>query len=564
MLRIGIMLDSYVSSAWVAKTIEDIQSSGFAEVALVVLNTPPPPPSEKPSLRKRLRNYWKLTAYYRYEQWDYKRNKTDPDAKASVNLSSLLRDIPSITVHPIRKGFTDRIPEDELASINSNNLDVLFRFGFRIIRGGILSAARYGVWSFHHDDNLEYRGGPPLFWEIYEQNPVSGTILQILTDSLDGGHVIYRSHSSTDKSSLYRTRNPIYWKTSQFALRRLRDLNDRGMEYIESLPTYREDVPYTRGIYRTPDALQMARFLARIFYRSLRARLSPRLRGSRPQWFLAIRRRTAEHAFNDASGYKLMLPPNDRFYADPFLFEKGGKTYLFFEDLRFSEGRALISCCELNSDGTPGPVMEVLRRPYHLSYPYVFEEDGEIYMIPETKGNRTVELYRATNFPNEWTLESVLLGDIWAVDATIEKLDGKYWMFAGISDGRYSNCDELGIYFSDTLKGPWAAHPANPVLSDVRRARPAGAFFRDQGRLIRPSQDCAKAYGYAIVFSEVVTLNETEYKERPIARLDPGWVEGNLGSHTYTRTGQFEVIDGNRAAKISTAPLPGSPSGQEG
>jgi hypothetical protein len=185
-------------------------------------------------------------------------------------------------------------------------------------------------------------------------------------------------------------------------------------------------------------------------------------------------------------------------------------------------------------------------------------------MIPETKGNRTVELYRATNFPNEWTLESVLLDNLYAVDATIHHSHGRYWMFVGISNGRYSNCDELGIYFAHALTGPWKPHPANPVVSDVRRARPAGALFRDQGRLIRPSQDCARAYGYAIVFSEVITLSESEYDERPIARLDPNWVKGNLGTHTYTRTDQFEVIDGNFAAKISTAAQPGSPAGQEG
>jgi hypothetical protein len=558
MLRIGIMLDSYVSSAWVAKTIEDIQASGFAHVDLVILNTPPPPSTEEPSLKKRIRSHWKLTLYYRYEQWDYNRNKTTPDAKANVDLASMLRDVPSITVHPIRKGFTDRIPEDELAGINSHKLDVIFRFGFRIIRGGILSAARYGVWSFHHDDNLEYRGGPPLFWEIYEQNPVSGTILQILTDSLDGGHVIYRSHSSTDKSSLYRSRNPIYWKTAEFALRRLRDLNTHGMEYIESLPTYREDIPYTRGIYRTPDAYKMAKFLARLFWGSITARLASRIGGSHPQWFVAIRRRTSAHSFNDATGYKIMQPPADRFYADPFLFEKDGKTYLYFEDLRYSEGRALISCCELDTNGNPGPITEVLRRPYHLSYPYLFEENGEIYMIPETKENRAVELYRATNFPYEWALDTVLIDNIHAVDATILRQDGKYWMFVGISNGRYSNCDELAIYFADALKGLWTPHPANPVVSDVRRARPAGAFFRDKGRLIRPSQDCAKAYGYAIVFSEVIKLTETEYEERPISRLDPGWVKKNLGTHTYTRTEQFEVIDGNFAAKISVAAPPAS------
>src|SRR5258708_7209816 len=148
MLHIGIMLDSYVSSAWVAKTIEDIQASGFAQVELVVLNTPPAP--KKPSFSKRLRNHWNLTLYSRYEQWDYKRNRYDPDAKAPTDLSPLLQNVPVITVHPIRKGFTDRIPEDELEAIRSHQLDVLFRFGFRIIRGGILATARYVVWSFNH------------------------------------------------------------------------------------------------------------------------------------------------------------------------------------------------------------------------------------------------------------------------------------------------------------------------------------------------------------------------------------------------------------------------------
>ncbi len=120
MLRIGIMLDSYVSSAWVAKTIEDIQSSGFAQIELVVLNTPPA--SQRPSLGKRLRNHWNLTLYSRYEQWDYKRNRHDPDAKAPADLSPLLQNVPSITVHPIRKGFTDRIPKTswkQSATINS-------------------------------------------------------------------------------------------------------------------------------------------------------------------------------------------------------------------------------------------------------------------------------------------------------------------------------------------------------------------------------------------------------------------------------------------------------------
>ena len=250
-----------------------------------------------------------------------------------------------------------------------------------------------------------------------------------------------------------------------------------------------------------------------------------------------------------------MSPPKDRFYADPFVFEREGRTYLFLEDLRYAEGRAVISCCELAPDGSPGPVTEVLRRPYHLSYPFVFEEAGQLYMIPETKANRTVELYRATKFPDEWELDTVMMDSIYAVDATIFKSDGKFWMFAAISNGRYSNSEELGIFYADDLHGPWKPHAGNPVVSDVRCARPAGALFRDcDGRLIRPAQDCSKAYGYAIVFQEVLELSESRYEERAIARLDPTWLKNNLGTHTYSRTDRFEVIDGNFAAKIRTTP----------
>ena len=94
-----------------------------------------------------------------------------------------------------------------------------------------------------------------------------------------------------------------------------------------------------------------------------------------------------------------------------------------------------------------------------------------------------------------------------------------------------------------------------PNVSDVRRARPAGALFRIETAALSALEDCAKAYGYAIAFSEGCP-SETEYLERPVARLYPDWVQGNRGTHSYTRTDKFEVIDGNFAVKVSTSPLP--------
>lgn len=550
MLNIGLMLDSTTSSAWVAQIVQDIQQSSFARITFIIRNTPPAQASL--SLKRCVQAHWRQTLFHKYEHWDYLRNRGQNDSKAPVDLTSALDGIASLQVQPIRKGFTDRFSEVDLATIREQQLDVIFRFGFRIIRGPILSTARYGVWSFHHDDNREYRGGPPLFWEVFEGNPVSGAILQILTDSLDGGQVLYRGLSSTDQTSLYRNRNAVYWRTAASAIRTLHLVHSGGHDTIRALPTYTEQIPYTRGIYRTPNAWQMTVFAGRLLVRSLRARVTSRLRGGHPQWFLALRPRSVTHPFSSTADYRPFRPPMDRFYADPFLFERKGTTYLFFEDLPYRENRAFLSCCELSSSGKPGTPFEVLRRPYHLSYPFIFEHAGEVYMIPETKENRTVELYRATEFPRGWALAATLLTNIHAVDATIHQHAGKLWMFVGMSNGRFSNSDELGIFFADHLLGPWTPHPGNPVLSDVRRARPAGKLFVEDGKLIRPSQDCGKAYGYALNFSEVLTLNETEFREQPIARINPDWLPHTLGTHTYNRSTHFEVIDGNRSAKVQT------------
>lgn len=540
MLRVGIVLDSYTSSAWVAKVIEDIQSSGFARLELVIFSYSE---QSKSSPETKLSNRWRFSLFPLYERWDYRRNKADHDALAPTDVSSLLNGIPSIAVHSNDENSSDTIPYDQLTEIRNYGLDVLLRFCSSVLQGGILGAARYGLWSFQFGDILSNRDGPSFIWELIERSPVSGSSLQVFSESVGGRRVIYQSYSSTDQISLYCSRNPIYWKTAEFALRCLRELQMRGIDYVQSLPYGCEPETVTRRRDRAPNNLQMMLFMGRYVLRWLQARVAALRSGPRTKWFIAIRRRTSSHRFDDPSNYLLMHCPKDRFYADPFLFEKDGKTFLFFEDFRFAEGRAVISYCELGADGTPGSPVEVLRCPFHLSYPFVFEHEGEIYMLPETRGNRRVELYRATNFPTAWTSEAVLLSDVHVVDATIHKVNGKFWMFAGVSNGNYSNSDELCIFFADALKGPWTPHRNNPVLSDVRRSRPAGVLFYDEGRLIRPSQDCGKTYGYALVFSEVLTLTETEYVERLIKRIEPGLIAGCVGTHTYNRTEQFEVVD---------------------
>ncbi len=101
---------------------------------------------------------------------------------------------------------------------------------------------------------------------MYERNPVTGTMLQVLADELDAGGILYRSFAATDLTSMSRGKNAAYWKTAEFVIRTLAELHRRGWTAIESRPDYNERTPYEKPIYRTPTNRQMLVFLARLLH----------------------------------------------------------------------------------------------------------------------------------------------------------------------------------------------------------------------------------------------------------------------------------------------------------
>ena len=527
-LRVAVLLECASISAWMASVLSEIQSGDFARVEAILLAPPASQPTSSPM-------------FSRYEQWDYKRNKVKNDALAVQALSPALSALPTYAIDP-----ASGVSEPQLAAIHGLQLDVILRFTSSIPQS-LADAARFGVWSFRFDDEDHASNDAALFWRVFDRDPVAPCSLVIASHGQT--RTAYEGLAATDPASLYRTRNAVYWKIAAAAGRALEELHRGGTDYLESLPISSPAANLRSSRKGTPGSLSMVRFLGLEAQRWLQARAGS---STVPKWCIYIRARTPARAFDDPSGYTMMPSAADRFYADPFLYERDGKTYLFFEDFRYAEGRAVISVCELDAAGKPGAPVEVLRRPYHLSYPFVFEDNGEIYMIPETRGNHAIELYRATSFPGGWVQEDSLVSRIAAVDATLQRIDGKFWMFTSVSNGAYSNSDELYLYSSDTLKGGnWKPHPKNPVVSDVQRARPAGRLFDDAGRLTRPSQDCGKAYGYALVFSEIVKLTETEYEERVIGRITPDRIPHAISNHTYNRTDSFEVVDRTMPARIA-------------
>ena len=183
-LRVGLLVDSFVQRRWICKIVEDIQASGIAEIVVVIKNA-----AQSPA-QSRFKSYWRnrqYLLYTLYEKLDNRRVKVSPDAFAPTDLKPLVADVPVIEVTPEMKAYSDWFPAADIERIREFDLDVALSFGFRILKGDVLKIARHGIWSYHHGDNSVNRGGPAGFWEVMDGIPVTGSVLQILTEDLDNG-----------------------------------------------------------------------------------------------------------------------------------------------------------------------------------------------------------------------------------------------------------------------------------------------------------------------------------------------------------------------------------------
>lgn len=241
--------------------------------------------------------------------------------------------------------------------------------------------------------------------------------------------------------------------------------------------------------------------------------------------------------------YRILPDDGRRYYADPFLFRRGDRTFLFVEEYPYELGRGILSVAEITSDGAVSTPRPILQTAGHLSYPQVFEHGGQIWMIPETLSSRRIELYRAVEFPDRWEHACVLVDDVDASDATLAFHDGRFWLFATLSPHGSSSRDMLGIFHASTLQGPWEAHAANPVLVDARTARPAGAMFHRDGHLMRVTQDGVGGYGSAMTICRVDRLDLEGFAQTQVAALKAPASWKSCGVHTLNAGYGFEVID---------------------
>jgi hypothetical protein len=508
-LRVGVVLSGQIQPAWVLRLIETLRRSAYAELTLLIFGQRAP------------RTVWPRLAslYARFDRAWFARA---PDA--------LARD----DVRPLLDGV-EVLHDGESQRAAGRVVDVLLVIGATV--GTVLPSAKFGVWA------VEFGSGEDTFpglREFVTKNQTTAAVLR----RVDDGAVLGWTRGGTDTISLYRGMNRLYWKTAQLIEGRLARLHREGTIRPQHLcePPLSE-VPLDNG--------RMLLSLAATAGRFIRHKL--RESWMREQWIIAFGFRGDPDDTNTLFGrFHRIVPPDDRFWADPFVITEAGRTWIFVEELVYAEGRGVIAAIEVKRDGSWSQPIRVLERPYHVSYPCLFRWNGGIYMLPETQENKTVELYRAVEFPGRWELAAELMRDVEAVDSTIFEANGRWWMYMSTAASSVAGFDELSLYYADSPLGPWTQHPLNPLLCDVVGGRCGGRPFVRGGKLLRATQDCARRYGHSIRMREIVTLTPEDWEEREIDTVRADWMPDIIGTHTLNVDGDVTVIDGLRQRRVRT------------
>lgn len=530
-MRFGLLCNSLVLERWQAETIRLLRENGV-ELSLIVLKDELL--QSKAGFGQWLHSYPFHLLLFRF--WN--RFLFRPKSKVAEDISAETKSIEKQLCRTTNKGVSTIFNDQDIALIKSKKLDFLLRFGFNIIRGDILQAAKYGVWSFHHDDERLVRGGPPGFWEFMHRHHYNGVILQQLNEKLDKGFILKRHFYKVITHSYTAHLDQLYFESCQMPLQHCHQLIAQ--------PAYQAEISKSEApIMHPPGNWQMIKYLIKSVSRRIGFHLHDLFR--QEDWNVGLIKVPPHAVIDNPEAYlaqaKWFKKPNKSTYlADPFIIEFKGENYLFYELYDYRKGKAVLACRIASESFDQQHI--VLEEPHHLSFPFVFEHEGELFCLPESFSANKLSLYRFDTHLQQLIWVQDLIDDMPVVDPVLQQHEGNWYLFFTLKD---LPSVHLYVYYAESPFGPFTAHANNPVKSDIRASRPAGAFITLNNKILRPAQDCSLHYGRAVELLEVETLSPQHFEETSVKRLMPlPKFTYNKGLHSLNGNAQFTVIDGKR------------------
>ncbi len=523
-IKVGIITGNVQVPEWIFLMLSKIKANDHILVSCIIKDT---------THNKKNKTGWlsqkTLEVLLKVEK---KPMKTQLQALHKRNISEIFPGLHIIDGTHFRGNNAD--PQKVLATIPAS-IDVLIDLtGFAEVNHLPITPI-HGTWRYTFGRNNQWQ--LPGIWEIINKICYTEIGLSSTAPGLSSSNFLVRSFSSTNHLSFSKNINTACFKASSFIPRKLEELYQAGsVSYQKEIEEETPNKPLANA--------GLPVYTIKHFTGLVRKKIQNR--SYFEQWRLLFHTNFKNVSTSSVKDFKPIIPPPHVFWADPCLYTDDQKRqFIFFEEYPYKTKIAHLSVIELLSDGSYTQPQVILQKPYHLSYPFLFKADGKLFMIPETSANRTIELYSCVEFPHKWQFEMNLMKNVHAVDATMHFHNNKFWLFVNMKENAGASAwDELFVFYSDKLMtNNWQSHPKNPVISDVRRARPAGRLFFKNEKLYRPSQDSSCTYGYAININEVVNLDERDYTEKKINTILPNWDERATATHTLSVQGDVAVID---------------------
>lgn len=538
-LKIGILLNTAFVPAWIEAMIIKISAIDGVQIMCVIYNN-----SYKDTSAKKSRGFNNLI-YKFYREIDKKLYSVKDDAFKVRDISDLLKPIAIVSATPIISNGTEKFDQHSLEIIHNYQLDIILKLGFGNLGGDILASAKYGIWDLQNSNQYTDIDGMAGVYEVFAGINVTRSVLKNVGSTLEKGQILYFSKSMTQWKSVHQNINLLYWKSNNYIPRLLNLWTKNGDTWFWNFVKSKNYEAYVIPKGYLPNNATMLMWgikqLRKLIYKNLRALFYFE------QWQIWILS-TSDKEFKTSNKNWIKLKPSKTlFWADPHIIKKGSQTYIFIEEYVYQKQKGHISVAEINQAGFIKLPELILEKTYHLSYPFILEHRGTYYMIPETRANKTIQLYRSTEFPYKWEFVKNLMINIHAVDSTLLYYNDRWWIFANvISNKGMSSLDELFVFYADNLfSNDWVSHKLNPVISDVTRARPAGAFFTENGKLYRPSQFSTKIYGTGVNINEVIELTTDSYHEVINRTIDFSGQDSIRGVHSFSRNEELTVVDVN-------------------
>lgn len=539
-LKIGLLINDYCVQAWEYDLVAEILSSEYSIIEAVIIQKKlTDNRMKKPPGNFLFRFHSRLDHLVFSGRNNYKERKDIRNSLVNTNQFVL----PSAGQAESSDGNSDAIRE-----ISKLGLDIIVKLGYGPVNEELCGLSKYGLWSYPMTDCSYESIDTTGYFEVIDKQPV---IVSELVTRMTKGQlplVLARVTEATCAYSVSLTREKLFRRASLFVPRIIIGLWKEGPDYLKKI----ENKFGGTGLslitqMPPPTALKSLGNFFKAGFIFIRQVVKKIIYTDPFTWVLLFQKASDNnfetHSYKD---FKKLKPTSDRFWADPFVVNMKDKYYVFVEEFLYKANKGHIAVLELDKNGQLQKTQKIIENPYHMSYPFVFQRDSAYYMIPETGGNRSIDLYRCTGFPWKWEFVKSIMKDINAVDTTLLYHNGKWWLFTLIDEINSSLAvsPELYLFWSDDfLSDRWTGHPMNPVVTDVRYARPAGRIFIRDGNIYRPSQDCAGRYGNSFDINQILKLTCEDYQEKSVIKVKPDWDNSLQGAHTFNSDGNFYILD---------------------